>query len=78
MTKLYAHHDESGKVHALISFEESEGSGMSLETKPGHSVSEVRGPQLKHGPEALEQLRALAQNAHVEGSSQPLTLHSGD
>jgi hypothetical protein len=70
MTKVFAHHDESGRVHALVGFDAPEGSGMSLVARSGHLVSEVEVPDLQKGPEGLEQLRALARDARVEGTGQ--------
>jgi hypothetical protein len=70
MTTVFAHHDESGKVHSLVAFDAPEGSGMSLVAKAGHLVSQVDVPTLKGGPEGLEQLRALARGARVAGTGQ--------
>jgi hypothetical protein len=68
MTKVFAHHDKSGRVHSLVGFDAPEGSGMSLVAQPDHLVSQVEVPEPQAGPEGLEQLRSLAKNARVEGS----------
>jgi hypothetical protein len=70
MTKVFADHDESGRVNSLFAFDSEEGSGMSLVVRPGHLVSQVEAPELRAGPEGLEQLRALAKDARVEGSGE--------
>jgi hypothetical protein len=68
MTSVFALHDESGRVHSLVGYEASEGSGMSLVPEPGLTVSEVEAPALRKGVEGLDQLRNLAKDARVEGS----------
>ena len=70
MTTVFAHHDKSGRVHSLVSFEAPEGSGMSLVPRPGLSVSQVEAPTLRKGVEGLNQLRELVNETRVEGSGE--------
>jgi hypothetical protein len=70
MSTVFAHHDKSGRVHALVGFEAPVGSGMSLVPRPGVTVSEVEVPALRKGVEGLDQLRELAKDARVEGSGE--------
>jgi len=72
--KLYAHHDESGAVRALIVVEGGQGLMMPALPK-GHKFSEVKGADLsavaQHPERLAEMLRA---GLKVRGAREPYEL----
>ena len=60
--RLFAHFDESGKIHSVTWFNAPQGVSVMLTPRPGELVAEVEGHNLTGGVPSEKTLRDIAKN----------------
>jgi hypothetical protein len=64
--KVYAHHDPTGAIQAIIGVDGPEGVGGMLQPEPGVLVTELEAAGLQLDPDALDDLRDFVERHKVE------------
>ena len=71
--RLFAHYDESGKIHSLIWFNAPQGVSLTLTPQVGQLVTEIKNHNLTSSPPSEKTLRNISKSHTIAA---PTTRHT--